>query len=165
MVQSRYYVIQVRSGSEAKIKEIFLKAYPARFRNLNAEVILPPVAPIKSCPKLSKKRCKSLLPGYLILKCSRLTDDLYYALKGIYGVTRVFRINIYYQEIMKFLCAYQERLAVFAQRIEYVKKRADAKGAVTVSFKSLSRSRQAVKVNFPRKRVIPASCRIRCLLN
>ena len=108
---------------------------------------------------------KALLPGYLILKCADLTDELYYLIKGITGVIRVFRINIYYEEVRNFILTYQEKLAVIKKRIEYVKNRAKAKGTLKILFNQIIGKKRAVKVKFSKKRGCLATPRIIRLLN
>lgn len=162
---SQYYIVQVLTGRESKVKEIFLKCCMTKYCELNADIIIPRVNLAKKFQKTCRIVYKPVLPGYVILQCAKLTNELYYDIKGITGVTRVFRINIYYEEIKKFIISYQEKLTAFKKRMEVVRKRAAVKGELKILYNRFVRKKRVVKVNFPRKRGCLAICRMVRLLN
>ena len=161
---SQYYVIQVLTGKEFNVKEIFLKSCVAKFGDLDVEIIIPQVGMAKFVRKTYKTTYKPVLPGYVILKCNDLTNELYYSLKKITGVVRVVRISVCYEEVKRFISTCHDKLAEFKKRLEFVKRIVLEKGRLAISRGRVIGERQEVKVNYPKRRgYIPVFRMIRLL--
>jgi len=161
----QYYVIQVITGRECNVKEIFTKCSMTKFRSLDAEIIIPQAGFVEHVHKNQKNNSRSILPGYVLLRCYDLTHELYYSIRNISGVTRVFRINVHYEEVKKFIITYHEKLAEIKKRIEFAKKRALEKGKLKILFNRIVWKKQVVKVNFLKEKGYIPVCRLIRLLN
>ncbi|PKM87082.1 MAG: hypothetical protein CVU87_10355 [Firmicutes bacterium HGW-Firmicutes-12] len=99
---ARYYAIHVRKGLEINVKKILLKNYAVHLENRGVQIIIPEKKAVQMTP-IKGPDCLVTLPGYLIIKCHELTDDLYYLIRHTFGVIRVIRDSIPLKEIYDFL--------------------------------------------------------------
>jgi transcription antitermination factor NusG len=139
-----YYAIHVRKGFELNVKNILSKNHADYLQNRGVQIIIPEKKAVQEALIL-KQNCAATLPGYLIIRCHELTDELYYLIRHTFGVIRVFKDSIPLKEMQDFLKVLNNSL-----RKEYLRlaiRLSREKGYRRIMSKIVSKSRKVIEVN------------------
>lgn len=136
-----YYAVQVTTGQEEKIKALFYKIYAKLSWEQHIKILLPD----KDLPvKKNIAEAQFLLPGYLIVECRDMTNELYYLLKKIRGVKRILDSDIPEQEIRTmFESIVTEHNNIKDKLLKLVKKLVRAKNETAICFSRLFKEKSS----------------------
>jgi len=133
----QYYVVQVRTGNEYKTGTLIRRNFERKPERNNVKIIIQQHEVMK-CQRKKNRLCpeleKPLLPGYLIIGCEQLTDELYYQIKKVHGVIKVLRNSILPAEYKIFLGQMKNRIT---EHLENAKQLAQKKESLSLSFNYL----------------------------
>jgi len=115
-----YYAIQVVTGQEKRIKELYAKYYCTHALFASTQVLIPQQLVRRKVKHNYKNTWSPLWPGYVLIKCAEMTDELYYMLKHINGVIRVLKSAISVQEFDNVLRA--KLSSKFMKRLQYARQ-------------------------------------------
>lgn len=130
----KYFAVYIKTGYEIKVKSILLKNFGVDFKNKRVQVIVP-----------NNKMDKADLPGYLIIKCYELTDDLYYKIKSTFGVIKVIRETIPKKEMQYFFDRVKKLAGKYCP--DFAKELANKKGYINIMFKRVFKNKKVEEVN------------------
>lgn len=114
-----YYAIQVVTGQEQRIKEIFTKSYSNHVLSEQIDLLIPQQLVYTKTRHRDKRVWRPQCPGYIIIKCSNLTNEIYYMLKRLRGVIRVLESSIPVEQMQSFFGSGYSR---YQKRLEITKK-------------------------------------------
>lgn len=125
----KYFAVHIKTGYEIKVKNILLKNYDVDFNNKKVEIIVS-----------NNKMDHTNLPGYLIIKCNELTDELYYKIKSTFGVIKVIREAIPATEMQYFFNSVKQVARKYCN--DFAKELANRKGYINTMFKRVLKSKR-----------------------
>lgn len=138
-----YYAVQVKTGQEMIIKTVLAKCLEKLYKQEAIEIIVPQFYRWKKCKKRFKLVQETLMPGYILIRCSFLTNELYYVFKRVTGVYRVFRDKIPLEEIRTL----EETLSrCYFRKLELVRKVVSRKKTFVMHFNRLFQNKKVPKV-------------------
>lgn len=140
----RFYAIEVKTGRESWVKEQYEKIYGSHKQVDVSLFVVSSISHTNSIQQMSRKP-NSILPGYIFIKCPELNSQLYYRLKDLKNVIRVFQNDTPEEEIIKFMSNLKSR---YEQMLDKVKRLADLKTKIAESFNMLFAGERVVKVNY-----------------
>jgi len=109
----RYYVVQVRTGKEIETGRI-IERYFASLAKYKISVLAGQERDTRNMKRLagqSREKQKPLLPGYVVIGCEQLSNDIYYHIRKVQGVFRVLRDCLLPAEYEKLLARQKNRMA------------------------------------------------------
>lgn len=130
----KYFAVHIRTKNEIKVKNILLKNFGIDFKGQGVQIIVP-----------NNNIDKANLPGYLIIKCRELTDDLYYKIKSTVGVIKVIRETIPEKEMQYFFNRVKQLAGKYCP--VFAKELASKKGYINIMFKRVLKNKKVEEVN------------------